>query len=162
MKQTALLLLLFAFCFTLVNPASAAPAPQLVNAPEQLAYVDAQVELFTAHLDTFEAAYLAEHGQYFQALASHSTAPDSIQPPDGMETHPTYQDETLATLWTAAALPYELGWSFNVSTYDGPEGMGYVLTVETVVDGNTYRRAVNTGPETYRAAEWYQVIEEDF
>lgn len=42
--------------------------------------------------------------------------------------------------------------------YEGPEGHGWVLRAETVVDGVLYRRAVNVGPEDWRAQEWTEVV----
>lgn len=159
MKQIFVLSLVLLLA-TNVLPVSAAPADQLVNAPDQLAYIDAQVDVFLPHLAAFESNYLAVHGQYYQGLQSHSTAPDTITPPDGLDDHPTYQNDDLGVLWEAAALPWEIGWAFSVSTYDGPEGKGYVLTISTVIEGVTYQRAVNVGPETYRAADWYEVTPE--
>lgn len=144
-----------------VSPASAAPAPMLEYTPPQLAYIDAQLSVFLPHLHQFQASYHTGHGQYYQALASHSTPPDSITAPDGLTDHPTYQDADLGELWQAAALPYELGWSFSVSTYDGPSGQGYVLNVVTTIDGRVYQRAINTGPEDYREAPWYEFVEEE-
>jgi hypothetical protein len=139
----------------LVSPASASAQ---MSVPDQLQYLDAQVTVFSSHLVGFQAGYLAAHGQYFQALESHSYAPDTITPPDGLDTRPTYQNETLAVLWNAAALPWELGWSFSIDTYAGADGQGYVLNIQTVLDGKEYRKSINYGPENYRAADWYEFI----
>jgi hypothetical protein len=154
------LLPLFVILMLMVSiiPASAAPAAEPRYVPAGLDYIDAQVNVFMGHLATFQDAYLLEHAQYYQSLESHSSAPDTLTPPDGLEDHPTYQNDDLGVLWEAAALPYELAWSFSVGTYDGPDGMGYVLNVSTVLDGKTYSTSINVGPETYRNSEWHEVV----
>jgi hypothetical protein len=164
MKNKIVFVLLITLLLTVsAVPAAAAPAQQQQRyIPTGIEYIDAQVEIFLGHLTTFEADYLAQHGQYYQSLQSHSYAPDSLQPPDGLENHPTYQNEALGVLWTAAALPYELGWSFSVNTYDGPDGQGYVLNVSTILNDHIYARSINYGPETYRNADWYEVIPMEF
>ena len=123
----------------------------------ELEYIDAQVEIFLPHLQTFESDYYAVNGRYYQALESHASAPNVPTVPDGINSSPTDQPETLAFLWDAASLPDVLAWSFRVDTYTAPDGSGYVVTIETQVDGVTYRRSINYGPtsENWRAAPWY-------
>lgn len=41
-----------------------------------------------------------------------------------------------------------------VDVYDGPSGVGYVVNYERVFRGETYRRRVNFGPETYHDEPW--------
>jgi hypothetical protein len=141
--------------FTLALAVSLMAAP--LGTPPQLDYIDAQVQVFDARLQTFQADYVAQAGEYYQALQSHATAPAALAAPDDLTDHPTDQATALAALWTDTGLPVELGWAFSVSTYNGPSGMGYVLTISTVIDGTEYRRQINHGPEDWRAADWYAV-----
>jgi hypothetical protein len=157
MKKLLIVLLVTLMISISAVPAAAAPQTQARYVPEGVEYIDAQVQVFIEHLTAFQAAYLAEHGQYYQALQSHNTAPDMLTPPDGLENHPTYQDDDLGVLWTSAALPYELAWSFSVNIYEGPDGQGYVLNVTTILDGHEYGLSANFGPETYRSQDWHEV-----
>ena len=131
--------------------------------PAELAYYDAQINVLIPRLNNFQAQYYAVNGRYYQALVSHETAPDVPTVPDGITSSPTDQPETLAYFWeTFAELPDSLGWSFRIDTYYGPDGNGYVITISTLVDGETWERAVNYGPEAWRAAEWYHVVPFEF
>jgi hypothetical protein len=148
-----------------VLPAAQVSAAQVQYYPAQLEYIDAQVNLMLPRLDDFQAEYYAVNGRYYQALQSHTTAPDVPTVPDAIDQSPTDQPEDLALFWDGfAELPDQLGWSFRIDTYASPDGDGYVLTVETVIDYQTWTRSVNHGPasEDWRAAEWYQVQQLDF
>jgi hypothetical protein len=158
MKKILIVLLVTLMLSISAVPASAAPQTQARYVPEGVDYINAQVQVFIEHLIAFQDAYLLEHGQYYQSLESHDSAPDTLMPPTGLEDHPTYQDDDLGVLWSYAELPYELAWSFSVNVYDGPDGQGYVLNVTTILDGNKYGVSANFGPETYRGQEWHEVI----
>jgi hypothetical protein len=130
--------------------------------PAELEYYDAQIAVLLPRLDDFQYQYHVTNGRYFQALQSHSSAPEVPTVPDGIEASPTDQPEALAYFWsTFAELPDLLAWSFRIDTYSGPLGDGYVLTVETVVNGQTWTRAINYGPDAWRNAEWYPVAIEE-
>lgn len=148
----------FTLLFTLlalaafVTPVSA----QQPAEPAALAYYDAQINVLLPRLSAYQLQYFAANGRYYQALESHSTAPDVPLPPDGLSDSPTDQDENLAYFWqTFAGLPSELAWSFKIDTYSGPDGDGYVLTVSTDIDGQIWMRSINHGPDNWRAADWY-------
>ena len=142
---------------------SNARAAQTFVYPNELAYYDAQINVLLPRLEAFQAQYYAVNGRYYQALTSHTSAPDVPEVPDAINQSPTDQPEDLALFWdTFAELPDVLAWSFRIDTYSGPDGAGYVLTVETVVNGETWRRSVNYGPDTWRAAEWYLVTPFEF
>lgn len=138
--------------------ARAARAAQ-VEYPAELQYYDAQINVLLPRLENFQAQYYAVNGRYYQALESHATAPDVPTLPDGITQSPTDQIENLAYFWEAfAELPDVLAWSFRIDTYSGPNGDGYVLTVLTVVDGVTWTRSINYGPDNWRAADWYALV----
>lgn len=137
---------------------TAAQAAQVDLYPAELAYYDAQIELMLPRLDDFQYQYHLANGRYYQALESHTAAPDVPSVPDAIEHSPTDQPESLALFWNAfAELPDVLAWAFRIDTYSGTEGEGYVLTVSTVVNGETWQRSINYGPDAWRNAEWYKV-----
>lgn len=150
--------LLLALALTLaVSPTSAQTAR-----PSQLDYIDAQLDVFLPCLADFQASYLATNGVYFQALVSHATPPAGIAPADNLYSAPTDQAVALATLWEFAQLPEEIGWSYRVDTYYGPDGPGYVLTAETSIGGQRWIRSDNYGPDDWRSAGWYPYVEYEF
>jgi hypothetical protein len=144
-----------------VTPLTAAQAQSVDYYPAELEYYDAQIAVFLPRLDDFQYQYHVTNGRYYQALTSHATAPDVPTVPDGIEASPTDQPETLAYLWGYAQLPEVLAWSYRIDTYSGPQGDGYVLTVETVVSGEKWKRSVNYGPDAWRGADWYLVTPEE-
>lgn len=157
MKRLPLFLTLFALAVLAFLPASA-HAAQVDQYPAELQYYDAQIDLMLPRLADFQAQYYAVNARYYQALESHTAAPDVPTVPDAIHNSPTDQPEDLALFWqTFAELPEVLAWSFRIDTYSGPDGDGYVLTVSTVVDGVTWQRTINHGPDTWRNADWYQV-----
>ena len=148
---------LFIFTLVLALTLSASPAfaSQANVYPSELAYTDAQINVMLPRLEQYQAQYYNANGMYYQALASHSVAPAVPTPPDGLSDAPTDQEENLAYFWQVfATLPEQLAWAFSIDTYCGPDGCGYVLNVETVVNGQTWQRAINYGPDAWRGYEW--------
>jgi hypothetical protein len=133
-------------------------AKQPEQYPAELAYYDAQINVLLPRLESFQAQYHDVNGRYYQALASHTTAPDVPTVPDEITSSPTDQPETLAYFWQTAALPEELAWSIRIDNYSGPNGDGYVLNVETNINGDTWVRSINHGPDTWRNADWSQAV----
>ena len=65
--------------------ASAAPDAMY---PNELQYYDAQIDVLRPRLELFQAQYYEVNGRYYQALTSHTTAPDVPEVPDGIEVIP--------------------------------------------------------------------------
>lgn len=125
------------------------------DVPAELAYMDAQLTIFLPRLSIYQDEYFQANGVYFQALKSVSIAPDGLAAADDIASHPTDQAAALLDMWSFTGLPVELGWSIQVDTYSGPKGSGYVVTVQTRdVAGVVWEKAVNVGPETWRAYTW--------
>lgn len=155
MKRFTLYLTLFALAVLAFLPVTA-HAAQVDQYPAELEYYDAQIDVMLPRLEAFQAQYYGVNGRYYQALESHTTAPDVPTVPDGIYDSPTDQPEDLALFWDSfAALPDVLAWSFRIGAYNGPDGDGFVLTVTTVVDGVTWQRTINQGPDTWRDADWH-------
>lgn len=142
------------------------PVPRAVaqdQTPPQLEYIDAQINVLLPRLIDFQKQYRDLTKNYYQALSSTSSIPAVPVSPDGIKGSPTDQQADLAYFWDSeAALPDVLAWSFRIDTYDGPTGPGYVLTVDTQVDGLTYERAINFGPEGWREYWWQMVKPEGY
>lgn len=151
MKKLFVLSLVALLAFAAVVPASASQ----VQYPAELEYIDAQIAIFLPRLDAFEYQYFTQTGEYWQALQSHDTPPAGVEIPDNLNSIPTDGTTSLAVMWDYAALPVALGWSWSVSTYSGPDGLGYVLTVSTAIDGVQWRKSINRGPEQWRGADWW-------
>ena len=151
MKNVLLLAVLALLCI----PAPTVAAQSQLDVPTQLEYIDAQVDVFVPFLQSFQVNYYAQNGRYFQALTSHNTPPEGVAPPDDLNSAPTDETVALAALWAYAALPAATNFSFSVDTYDGPDGPGYVLNVETMINDEVWTRSINFGPEAWRGAEWF-------
>lgn len=134
--------------------AAATPGPL---AAARLATIDALIALHWVKVQSWQATYAAGHrGQHFQALRSHSVLPADGQAlaVDRLSTKPTDQAETLSALWSGALLPASLPFAITLNTYDGPAGRGWEAVVELVLDGQTWQRVINSGPEAYRESGW--------
>jgi hypothetical protein len=145
---------------TLPPLATATPLPQ--PAPIVRTTIDTLVVDHLAKLQAFEAAYQLNHRGYFQSLASHSVVPadGAALAPDKLASGPTDQAETLTAFWSDAQLVAEIPYSFRTDVYDGPDGQGYVLSVQVQLGGELWERSVNVGPETYRETPWHVVVVE--
>ena len=157
MKKYLTLLVLLALLSVAAQPERVAAA-QADHYPAVLKYVDAQLEVFVPYLIEYQDGYYLDNGFYFQALQSHHTPPDGVQPPDDPNSHPTDQAEALAALWSYSQLPASINWSLRVDTYNGPDGSGYVLTVETSIGIHVWSRSINYGPvsEDWRNHDWVE------
>jgi hypothetical protein len=122
--------------------------------PVQLEYIDAQLTVFLPKLAEFQADYYATNGIYYQALESHSVVPAGAEVASDLESHPTYQDANLASLWDATGLPASINFSFRVNQYQGPSGDGYQVVITTIVDGQTWEKTIDTGPND---EPWHQI-----
>jgi hypothetical protein len=119
-----------------------------------------------SHLESDQAAHLARRGIHFQGLATHTVRPAYLTAdplletiPDRLASKPSDQIEN----WNQAfnrlnnvPMPFEM----IINVYDGPSGKGYVANMGFDLDGSTYRKSVNFGPETHRDRDWFEVIQD--
>src|SRR3990167_102050 len=56
--------------------------------------------------------------------------------------------------WIDSPTGYE-NW---VDVYEGPKGIGYVVSYEVLRDTKLYRKSINYGPEDWREQDWTEVI----
>lgn len=111
--------------------------------------------------------FRTNQGRYWQGLPTHFTCPAHSNSTDGSKTgdrlseSPDDQGQFSTWLnvfpeWLSELLPA----CVRVDVYDGPQGQGWVLTVEATHNGTTYRRSQNVGPESFRTQGWHEVLSE--
>jgi hypothetical protein len=123
-----------------------------------LAQIDAQIENKWATFVTWQENYRAANGVYFQGLRSHRGAvPDSNgrgNAPTGLDDRPTDRSHALREFWNGVGMPNNTPFEISIDVYSGPAGDGFTVTLLTVDGGQTMRRVLNHGPETWREAAW--------
>lgn len=106
--------------------------------------------------------YRTNRGVYWQGLRTHLVEPAHTSSTDGskladqLNAGPSDAFSTWANVfpeWLSELLPACV-W---VDTYGGPDGQGWVFNVLATHNGTRWHRAVNVGPESYRAVAWHQV-----
>lgn len=146
------------------QPAQAAPgaaddAP--LGPPATLAQIDAQIENKWGNFVTWQENYRAANGVYFQGLRSHRGAvPDSNgrgNAPSGLDDRPTDRPHALRDFWNGSGMPNSTLFEIIIDVYSGPAGDGFTVTLLTVDGGQTMRRVLQYGPETWREAAWRAV-----
>ena len=91
---------------------------------------------------------------------SHSQPPadGALVLPDLLYSFPTDQiGKSAQAQWDAAKLPVSLDARVRVDVYDGPQGKGFVVIVQSQLNGATWQRSINYGPETYRDQGWTEL-----
>lgn len=119
--------------------------------------VEQRMRALLADLIQRQQVYRAMNGRFWQGPRTHQ------QPPaDGLATAPdTSAAVNGSESWQAfgAPLPATIECAFHVSTYAGPQGDGYIVTATVVVNGETWQRTANVGPESHRASGWRKLAE---
>ena len=134
----------------------AAARLELAGPPTALGQIDSIITSKWPAFVTWQENYRAANGIYFQALRSHrGVVPRSNQStaPTGLDDRPTDRPHALRDFWAGNGFgntPFQLA----IDVYDGPAGMGFTVTIETIDGGATWRRVVQSGPETWREQAW--------
>jgi len=130
----------------------------------QKAMVDGWVSGRVAAFRAKQDAWLAGHGEYFQGLATHSAAPadGADAAPDRLDAHPEDRPHDWATFLGApppVVLPPAMPAAITFNVYEGPLGWGWEMVAEFLYAGVRYRKVWNTGLESWRDADWFEVAE---
>lgn len=128
--------------------------PARAQADPVLAMVDDYVSSIWPGLVQAQSDYYSLSGKYFQGLPTHTTIPGDggTAYPDLWYGHPIDQQYTWQDL---NGIPLEAHpCSFQIDTYSGPEGSGWVLTASVSVGGSIYSRAWAYGPEALYNSDW--------
>jgi len=144
------------------------------QADEIQKYLNARIAEYQPQIESVETQYLKDYGHYWQGLSTHSeaakpeyTAADKVQPITEVKVYPADSlnikpsDQLAERSWSELfpTLVDKLAADLRIDVYDGPDGMGYVISLRYCVDGLCYLRSVNVGPESWRSTDW-QVIKE--
>jgi len=123
--------------------------------------IDTVIDAYLPKFQSYEINYLDAKGRgYMQALWSHSAPPadGALIAPDLLTSKPTDQAESFLDLWGAVIIDQgKVPVRLRIDVYDGPDGRGYVIVVETIMAGRTYTRSINTGGEAWREQDWIEV-----
>ena len=118
--------------------------------------VDDRLATIWPAIQSRQATYAAAHnGRYWQGLRT-----ASVIPADGATATPTIgtrcPSDQPGQPWPLAIRQTAMEMAVQIDVYDGPRGTGYVATLYVRINGNTWERAAQVGPESYRAHPWRQ------
>lgn len=125
--------------------------------------IDARLAtLWTTQIVPKQDAYFVAYGKYWQGIITTPLASLPDNPSNGIPVlleviptltgHPTDQSET----WADAQinLGVTIPMALEIHAYGGALGQGYVGIVYCRWNGNIYTKRQNSGPETWRTADW--------
>ncbi len=121
--------------------------------------VDPVIDDLVTQLTSIQSTYKTTNNKYWQGIACVPILPaDGNEEASDLTLKPTDQTETWSdeSISLASTLPVCL----QVDSYDGPQGLGYVVSGVVIEDTRTYQRTVNVGPETYRTQVWTDITPE--
>lgn len=104
--------------------------------------------------------YFAARGRYWQGLLTTNIAslPNNLATGSVLEVAPNLNAKPTdqAESWSGNSINLEptIPMALAIDAYHGPLGRGYVGLVWARHLGNTYHRAQNRGPETWRTFDW--------
>ena len=155
MRQTLIAaLFVLALAALVFTPAHA----QTVLPPATKTTIEAAINNRLAQIQTFQTAYQGSNGRYMQVIWSHIDTPSNITLATNLTAKPYYQHENTDYFFQSVGLSTTLPMRLKVDQYDGPNGKGYVLTVEVKAGMTLYQRAWNFGAENYREINWATVM----
>ena len=160
-KRIAIVFL--AFMALLALPAQRGVLAQMAITPEPKTVrdgIDVKLDSVIANIIAFQAGEASKSGKFYQVLWTHSQAPadGALVLPDLLYSFPTDQiGKSAQAQWDAAKLPASFDARIRVDVYDGPQGKGFVVVVQSQLNGATWQRSINYGPETYRDQGWMEL-----
>lgn len=99
----------------------------------------------------------AHRGRHWQGIITPAIPPDdgATRDPD-LGRKPTDQAERWEDVFTGATALPATAWPSQVAidVYDGPLGTGWTAILTYIARGETWRRVVHVGPETWRESPW--------
>jgi hypothetical protein len=99
-------------------------------------------------------AYHAANGAYYQILWTHSEPPSEPIAPDSLDDRPTDQPAS-----AVQGLPPLMRSRIRIDTYGSPDG--WTLTLEAMIDGQTWSRSIDCGVDPSRSMPWMVVTPPD-
>ena len=128
-----------------------------------LSQIDAGIQSYMPTIINLQNQFLQNTGRYMQGLFTHSSVPvdENSLPPDQLSDSPTDQNFSWDDL-TAGTMPDQMLSRIRIDVYSSPNGEGFVLVAEKIVNGATYEKSYNVGPENQRSSDWQEISNEDF
>lgn len=113
--------------------------------------VDAKLATLWTAIQNRQDTFFATNGRYWEGRRTHT-----VTPADGTETLPDIgtSSNTGSTAWPTAIRNTAMPMAIQIDAYMGPLGAGYQATVWVTVNGTTYTRTAQVGPETHRTQAW--------
>ena len=115
---------------------------------QTIADIEAVLSVLWPGVVAQQNGYYASAGCYYQMLWTHSEAPSEYAAPDNIQARPT--DQGAAQM---SGLPPAMRSRFKIDTYGKPDG--WVMTLETVIDGVTWTKCMDCGVDASRNASWH-------
>lgn len=162
-QRIALVVLVFMALLAFALPAQSGviAAPIATKEPKTVRdEVDTKIDAVIANIIAFQAGEASKSGKFYQVLWSHSQPPadGALVSPDLLYSFPTDQiGKSAQAQWDAAKLPASLDARYRVDVYDGPQGKGFVVIVQSQLNGATWQKSINYGPEAYRNQPWTEL-----
>ena len=126
-----------------------------------LGQIDAGIQGYMPTIIDLQNQFYQNTGQYMQGLFTHSSPPvdESTSPPDRLSDHPTDQAISWGDL-PDGVVPNQMLSRIRIDVYISPISHGFVLVAEKNINGITYEKSYNVGPDDHRNSDWQEVIEE--
>lgn len=103
-----------------------------------------------------QSTYFGSKGKYFQGIATNNAPSDLAEVVPDLTKKPTDQAESWADV--GITLKATLPVKFQVDVYDGPQGKGWTIGAEVIIDGKTYVTRVQGAGNEDRAFDWREVV----
>ena len=118
--------------------------------------IDTKIAAHLAAVEVAQREAFSADGKYVQLLESHTAAP-AIGKTASADRQVKPEGRTKGRAELKLVAPTE--WSERIDIYEGPEGKGYVTTFTVLEGKKKWSKSVNVGPETWREAQWHEVVE---
>lgn len=109
--------------------------------------IDAVVDALWSGVVAQQSGYHAQRAVYYQLMWTHAAVPTDYEPPDNLDDRPTDQPAH-----PIQGLPETMRSRMKIDTYGKPDG--WVMTLETSIDGDVWSRSIDCGVDASRSAAW--------
>jgi len=132
----------------------------MANVQEILDQIDNGIASYIPVITQLQEQYFSQNGRYWQGLFTHASPPsnDNTAAPDQLEQSPTDQDFSWNDI-ASGIIPEQMLSRIRIDSYKSAGGHGFVIIAEKIINGETYSKSYNMGPESGRATEWAVVSE---
>lgn len=118
--------------------------------------VDQRAAVVKVDVTAKQDQYFAAHGRYFQGIQTSAAPADGATITPNLGVKPSDQAETWADLFPSTFNASE-PTQYEIHTYSGPSGSGWVLYTRVILDGVEHLKAENHGAESFRTYDWAEL-----